>query len=158
MVVADRIVLLREGLIEQISTPVDIYENPSSVFGADFIGLANIHLGNVTQLGDVTRVQLSDQIHIDCKHGQFAAGQAVDVMSRPEQVVVSAVPIQGQNVWQGQVSHTFFLGNVADVYVNVGDIKIRSQLSPPKYLDNGQTVWIHIPPEALRLYAHPIST
>jgi ABC-type Fe3+/spermidine/putrescine transport system ATPase subunit len=158
MVVADRIVLLREGLIEQISTPVDIYENPCSVFGADFIGLANIHLGNVTQSGDVTRVQLSDQIHIDCKHEQFEAGQTVDVMSRPEQVVVSAVPLQGQNVWQGQVSHTFFLGNVADVYVNVGDIKIRSQLSPPKYLDNGQTVWVHIPPEALRLYAHPIST
>jgi iron(III) transport system ATP-binding protein len=158
MVVADRIVLLREGLIDQISTPIDIYENPCSVFGADFIGLANIHSGHVTQSGDITRVQLSDQIQIDCTHGQFAFGQSVDVMSRPEQVIVSTELLQGPNVLQGQVSHTFFLGNVADVYVNIGSIQIRSQLSPPKHLDNGQTVWIHIPPQALRLYAHQTKT
>jgi len=154
MVVADRIVLLREGLIEQISTPVDIYENPCSVFGADFIGLANIHSGQVTQSGEITRVQLSDQIQIECTHGQFGVGQSVDVMSRPEQVIVSTEPLQSPNVWQGQVSHTFFLGSVADVYVNIGNLQIRSQMSPPKHLDNGQTVWIHIPPQALRLYAH----
>ena len=155
MVVADRIVLLREGLIDKISTPIDIYENPHSVFGADFIGLANIHNGKVMQSDEITRVQLSDHMEIECKQGQFATGQSVDVMSRPEQVRVSTVPLQGPNVWQGQVSHTFFLGNVADVYVNIGSIQVRSQLSPPQHLDNGQPVWIHIPAQALRLYAHP---
>ncbi|MSQ57221.1 MAG: ABC transporter ATP-binding protein [Limnohabitans sp.] len=158
MVVADRIVLLREGLIDQISTPVDIYENPASVFGADFIGLANIHTGQVIQSGETTRVQLSEHMQIDCIHGQFATGQSVDVMSRPEQVIVSTSPLQGANVWQGQVSHTFFLGNVADVYVNIGGLQVRSQLSPPQHLDNGQTVWIHIPPQALRLYGHQSKT
>jgi len=158
MVVADRIVLLCEGLIDQISTPVDIYENPTTVFGADFIGLANIHKGQVIQTGETTSVQLSDHMQIVCTHGQFATGQSVDVMSRPEQVRVSTSPLQGANVWQGQVSHTFFLGNVADVYINIGNIQVRSQLSPPQHLDIGQSVWIHIPTQALRLYAHSSKT
>jgi len=41
---------------------------------------------------------------------------------------------------QGKVSHTFFLGNAADVYVDLGNIKLRAQLSPPLLLVDGAPV------------------
>ena len=74
-------------------------------------------------------------------------------MVRPEHVHISTTPLDGPNVWQGSVSHTFFLGNAADVYVNIGTLKLRSQLSPPLLLADGQPVWVQIPIDAVRLFA-----
>lgn len=53
---------------------------------------------------------------------------------------------------QGKVSHTFFRGNAADVYVDLGNIKLRAQLSPPILLVDGAPVWLQLPAEAVRLF------
>ena len=53
---------------------------------------------------------------------------------------------------QGKVSHTFFLGNAADVYVDLGNIKLRAQLSPPMLFVDGAPVWLQLPVEAVCLF------
>jgi ABC-type Fe3+/spermidine/putrescine transport system ATPase subunit len=152
MVVADRIVLMREGRIDQIGSPVEIYNRPASLFGADFIGLANILGGTVSAGGAHTRVLLDSGIEIECTSPSIPVGAAVDLMCRPEHVCISTTPMSGPNVWHGSVSHTFFLGNAADVYVNVGTLQLRSQLSPPLLLANGHEVWVHVPREEVMLF------
>ena len=155
MVVADRIALLREGRIDQIGAPAEIYNRPASLFGADFIGLANMLAGTVGAAGTEagpTRVRLEGGMEIECAGCDKAAGAMVDLMCRPEHVRISTAPLAGSNVWQGVVSHTFFLGNAADVYVNIGALQLRAQLSPPLLLADGHAVWVHIPAEAVRLF------
>ena len=154
MVVADRIVLMREGRIDQIGGPADIYNRPASLFGADFIGLANILPGTVsagTNIGG-TRVMLDGGVEIDSATTGIAAGARVDMMCRPEHLAVSTSPLTGVNVWQGTVHHTFFLGNAADVYVDIGKVQLRSLLSPPRILEDGRQVWVQVPVEAVMLF------
>jgi iron(III) transport system ATP-binding protein len=52
LTMADRIVVMHKGKVEQIGTPFEIYSNPQSLFVADFIGQANIITLQVTALGD----------------------------------------------------------------------------------------------------------
>ena len=149
MVVADRVVLMREGRIEQIGAPAEIYNHPASLFGADFIGLANILPGSV-QAG--SKVSLAPGIEIECAVEELRVGTAVDLMLRPENLRVSTTALAGTNVFQGKVSHTFFLGNAADVYVDLGNIKLRAQLSPPMLFVEGAPVWLQLPVEAVCLF------
>ncbi len=154
MVVADRIVLMREGRIDQIGGPADIYNRPASLFGADFIGLANILPGIVSAGtgGAGTRVMLDGGVEIDSAASGLAPGAKVDVMCRPEHLSISTSALTGENVWHGTVHHTFFLGNAADVYVDVGKVQLRSLLSPPRILEDGREVWVQVPAEAVMLF------
>lgn len=154
MVVADRIVLLKEGQINQISSPVEIYEQPSTLFGADFIGVANIQTGQVVSKAATTKVKISDDFEIECESFDFNVSEWVDAMFRPEQCIISTTPLEGINVWKGIIKKTFFLGNLTDVYFEIGSIELRAQISPPKQLFVGQTIWTHIQPNSIRMYRH----
>jgi len=83
MTMADKIVILRDGVIEQQGSPLDVYDNPANLFVAEFIGSPSMNLlkGEVTadgvRLGDGTLMPLPD------KH-KAKAGQKVVYGIRPE--------------------------------------------------------------------------
>jgi iron(III) transport system ATP-binding protein len=153
MVIADRVVLMNEGRIDQIGAPVDIYQRPTSRFGAEFIGLANIVDATVVANGATTRVRLPGGIELDSAMGGHAPNAKVDVMCRPEDLRVSADRQPGPNGFAAKVQSTFFLGNIADVYVQAGPLTLRGQLSPPELWPEGKDVWVQIPPEKIVLLA-----
>jgi ABC-type Fe3+/spermidine/putrescine transport system ATPase subunit len=145
MVIADRVVLMNEGRIDQIGTPVDIYQRPASRFGAEFIGLANIFEATVIANGSSTRVQLPGGVELESFTTGFAKNAKVDVMCRPEDLRVSADRIEGPNAFPAKISNTYFLGNIADVYVSTGPLLLRGQLSPPELWPEGKDVWVQAP-------------
>jgi ABC-type Fe3+/spermidine/putrescine transport system ATPase subunit len=153
MVIADRVVLMNEGRIDQIGTPVDIYQRPASRFGAEFIGLANIVEATVVANGATNRVRLPGGIELDSVMGGHAPNAKVDVMCRPEDLRVSADRFDGPNGFPAKVQSTFFLGNIADVYVQAGPLTLRGQLSPPELWPEGKDVWVQIPPHKIVLLA-----
>lgn len=92
LVMSDRICLLRDGRIEQIGTPYDLYFRPLSVFAADFLGEANLLAGQVVgndpkkvavELVDGTRI-------LGVSDHSLQMGQKVRVMVRPETVSLDA--------------------------------------------------------------------
>jgi ABC-type Fe3+/spermidine/putrescine transport system ATPase subunit len=151
MVIADRVVLMNAGHIDQIGTADDIYQRPNSRFGAEFIGLANIMSGRVTG-GDAnsTRVTLDAGFDLVAAVSRPTADQ-VDLFCRPENVVVSPTPIEGINVAKASVTAAYSLGNIADVFLRSGTLPIRVQISPPRPMPEGQELWVQFPPESLRL-------
>ena len=154
MVIADRIVLMNEGRIDQIGSPVEIYQRPASRFGAEFIGLANILEATVVSSSDnTTRVKLAGNVELDSSVTGFAPNSKVDVMCRPEDLRVSADLIEGPNVFPAKIQSTFFLGNIADVYVSVGPLVLRGQLSPPELWAEGKDVWVQVPQNKVVLLA-----
>jgi iron(III) transport system ATP-binding protein/putative spermidine/putrescine transport system ATP-binding protein len=58
----------------------------------------------------------------------------------------SVEPVEGENVLRGRVKSSFFLGNVADLYIDVGGLELRSQVSPPQLLEPGRDVWVRVAP------------
>ena len=84
LTLSDTIVVMNEGKIQQIGTPIDIYNEPVNAFVADFIGESNILDG--TMLGD-RRVRFIDH-DFDCVDEGFGVDTPVDVVIRPEDIYI----------------------------------------------------------------------
>ncbi len=106
---ADRIVVMNHGVIEQVGTPHDIYERPASPFVADFVGKVNV-LPAVSLGGGRFRAgRLELQCSGDCG-GVFEPGRAVRLYLRPEDRTPDGVPDGAANRVCGLVRKVEFLG------------------------------------------------
>ena len=152
MVVADRIVLMNDGNIDQIGSPTDIYYRPKTMFGAEFVGLANKLRGQLVANGANARVRLSDGIEISGGASDAPVGSVVDLVVRPEMLHLSASELTGLNVLKGKAETTYFLGNIGDIYLSVGQHQLRGQLSPPAPWAPGQDIWVRIDPASVLIY------
>lgn len=82
LTMSDRIVVMKNGIIHQVGTPIDIYNEPSNAFVADFIGESNI----------INGIMLEDKLvrfagaEFKCVDGGFEKNQAIDVVIRPEDI------------------------------------------------------------------------
>lgn len=100
---SDTIVVMRNGVIQQIGTPQDIYNEPKNAFVADFIGESNIIDG--IMLRDY-RVQFAGHV-FDCVDKGFAVNENVDVVVRPEDIKLMH---ENENLLQGIVRSVIFKG------------------------------------------------
>jgi len=85
---SDRIVVLRNGKIEQIDSPNDIYDKPNSLYVAEFIGDANTFSSKVEKV-DSKYVYLENGI-VGNINGEYAVGDIVDIVIRPENIKISS--------------------------------------------------------------------
>ncbi|ANI83453.2 spermidine/putrescine ABC transporter ATP-binding protein PotA [Kosakonia oryzae] len=93
LTMSDRIVVMRDGRIEQDGTPREIYEEPKNLFVASFIGEINIFNATVLERLDETRVRASVEGRECTIHVNFAVekGQRLNVLLRPEDLRVEEV-------------------------------------------------------------------
>ena len=139
---SDTVVVMSEGKIHQIGTPVDIYNEPQNAFVADFIGESNILDG--VMLEDY-KVTFSGQT-FQCLDKDFAKNEAVDVVVRPEDVDI--VP-EDQGQLKGTVTSVTFKGMQYDIIVDFYGFKWLIQttdLSPV-----GSRIGIKIDPDGFHV-------
>lgn len=103
LTMSDTIVVMNQGYIQQIGTPVDIYNEPENAFVADFIGDSNIIDG--VMLEDKL-VQILD-VNFRCVDVGFGRNRPVDVVIRPEDVDLVE---PGKGTLDGVVTHLIFKG------------------------------------------------
>ena len=103
LTMSDRVVVMNNGVIEQIGTPIDIYNEPANAFVADFIGEANIL--NATMVEDYKVNILGTDFR--CSDAGFGKNAPVDVVIRPEDILV--VPVEN-GIISGKVVNTVFKG------------------------------------------------
>jgi iron(III) transport system ATP-binding protein len=113
LAVADRIVVMNQGVIEQVGTPLQVYRQPATPFVADFVGRINTLPAT---LADGNRVHFGDAA-FDCPHaGQ--AGREVTVYLRPEDVLAQPIAPGDANVFEAQIDKIEFLGSYCLVQVS----------------------------------------
>ncbi|MFF2371899.1 ABC transporter ATP-binding protein [Agromyces sp. NPDC058110] len=111
MSMADRIAVLRDGRLEQLATPQELYANPASRFVASFIGSANLLDGAASSTGiDVPGVG-----SVPAPHG-LAAGAAATAVVRPEDVELIEAATAAM---RGTVIDTYFLGGASTISIEV---------------------------------------
>ena len=103
LTMSDRVCVMNNGKIEQIGSPIDIYNEPANAFVADFIGEANILNGFMLQDFKVNILGAE----FKCVDKGFGVGLAVDVVIRPEDIVVTT-PEEG--ILTGEVTGVVFKG------------------------------------------------
>lgn len=139
---SDTVVVMAEGRIQQIGTPVDIYNEPINAFVADFIGESNIVDGVMKE--DFV-VSFSGHT-FDCVDKGFAKGEPVDVVIRPEDVDV--VPVE-KGMLSGKVFSVTFKGDYYEIIVDVAGFKWMLETSD--YVGEGQVIGLRIEPDAIHV-------
>ena len=150
--ISDRIVVMRDGRIEQVGTPFEIYNRPSTSFVASFIGSLNVLQGiAVDPSGGMVAV---DGQHIIAA-GPLAAsaGSVVRLSLRPEMIVLNNGRPE-MNHLSGTVANVVFLGSIVRLQVRTGENELfldtfnNPHLALPAL---GAQVTIGFPREACRL-------
>lgn len=116
LTMSDTVVVMNKGEIQQIGTPVDIYNEPKNAFVADFIGESNIIDGVMVQDGVVKMYGRS----FACVDKGFAPNESVDVVIRPEDIDI--VPVE-QGQLTGTVTDVTFKGMQYDIIVDFQGFK-----------------------------------
>lgn len=124
LTMADRVVVMNQGRIEQIGTPEAIYEQPSSHFVADFIGRANFIPAKV-EAQDPRHSKLSLAGGSITVPGSLPAGQDVSVMVRPHRLTIRS---QGEG-FPGRVSGITYLGDLIQYDVVLGQTHVTVEQS-----------------------------
>jgi putative spermidine/putrescine transport system ATP-binding protein len=122
LAIADRVGVMKDGRLEQLASPVEVYSRPATAFVAEFVGLTNRIPGEVRD-GQVTvRGCTLPLVEQGTPDGQVVA------LVRPEAVTLAsqAVPESGPLV--GTVIAVTFLGATSRVTVDLGDATIMAQL------------------------------
>jgi len=125
---ATKLALMNCGVMIQVDTPAQMYQNPSSVFAAQFVGETNILHGRVTRNDkNVLAVDLLSGALL-CPTAraarEYVAGSAVTVSIRPEGLHLTPDP-QGANVWPCVIAETTYLGEVIQLVCRTRDAVLR---------------------------------
>ena len=139
---SDTVVVMSEGKIHQIGTPIDIYNEPVNAFVADFIGESNILDG--VMLEDY-KVSFSGQT-FTCLDKGFDPREPVDVVVRPEDVDI--VPVERGQL-TGLVTGVTFMGVHYEIIVDVGGFKWMIQTTD--FVDVDETIGITLDPDAIHI-------
>jgi ABC-type Fe3+/spermidine/putrescine transport system ATPase subunit len=152
MSISDRLLVLHQGVIQQIGSPVDIYERPANEFIAGFVGYVNFLEGRVDAVPNGDSLWVSTEfgrVELDHHQKDLAKGDPVLMVIRPETVSLS--PWNGtesQNSFHGTVQSQMYAGNLAKYTVKFGQkemvIDHYNPMGSRKYA-KGETVNVTIP-------------
>ena len=148
LTMSDRVMVMSNGLIQQIGTPTEIYNEPKNAFVADFIGDSNIYNG--TYLGNrKVRFLGREFACID----DFAPNERVDVVVRPEDVELSATA--DQETISGRIDTRVFKGIFFQYSIMVGkeEVIVKSTHA----FDEGTTVNMKIAPDSIHIMKKELS-
>ena len=139
---SDTVVVMSEGRIQQIGTPVDIYNEPENAFVADFIGESNILDG--VMLED-RKVSFAGHV-FPCVDSGFERREPVDVVVRPEDVDIVS---EEKGQLRGVVTSVTFLGVHYEIIVDISGFKWMIQTTD--FADVGDHVGLFIEPDAIHI-------
>ena len=155
LTMADRIVVMNQGVIEQIGTPTEVYRKPASAFVADFVGTTNFLPGVVIDAEHVRFSGIDLVCDLDVRPG---AGHDVTLAIRPEDVVVRNISASTPNAFTARIAAIEFLGSFCRVglAINGGDPALVADFSINAVrdlsIDEGKQMLIALPPERLRVF------
>ena len=139
---SDTIVVMSEGKIQQIGSPMDIYNEPVNAFVADFIGESNILDG--VMLEDF-RVKFAGHT-FQCLDKGFAPNEPVDIVVRPEDVDIVS---PDQSDLHGLVTSVTFLGVHNELIVDIKGFKWMIQTTD--FVAEGEKIGIALEPDAIHI-------
>ncbi len=123
LAIADRVGVMREGKLEQLAPPTEVYSRPATPFVAEFVGLTNRLAGMVS--GGTVTVRGRDLPLVD----PSTPPGPVTALVRPEAVTLAPDSTSESGLLTGTVIASTFLGATSRVTVDLGDTTILAQLS-----------------------------
>ena len=127
LTMSDRIAIMHDGVLDQLGTPSEIYEQPKTKFVATFIGETNIFDGSITKKSDDILTVMIENGIVTAKGKDFSLGEFATVSVRPEKMKFSTDPVDGFTI-QAVVKDYVYVGSVIKciaILPNGNEIKIE---------------------------------
>ena len=145
LTMSDTIVVMKSGEIQQVGTPIDIYNEPVSAYVANFIGESNIY--NATMVGKF-KVKFLNHV-FDCVD-DFQLNEKVDVVVRPEDVEMTKITgAVDSSKLTGKIVTKIFKGIHYEYVLEVGKSEVIAQSTKDYELDS--TVYLDVEPENIQI-------
>jgi ABC-type Fe3+/spermidine/putrescine transport system ATPase subunit len=148
LTMSDRIVVMRDGRIEQVGTPATLYDDPETAFVADFLGESNLLNARITSQQDgVAHMALPNGLALAGSAGRrpVANGASVLACLRPERIRVA--PANGASAdaaWRGKVEEVIYVGDATKLRVGIRDqtltAKLQNTANSPRYAVGDEVV------------------
>ncbi|SEA35251.1 ABC transporter ATP-binding protein [Rubrimonas cliftonensis] len=150
MTMADRIVVMNRGEIEQVGPPQEVYDRPATAFVAGFIGKANILHGEARGGAVAAHGAL---FHPE-RPAAFRDGSPVTLACRPEAVRLGRAAREGANQLAARVSFVRDVGPTREIFLDAGPATLTAELGAGERepFSVGEPVFAELPPAALRLF------
>ncbi len=152
LTMADRIVVMNDGVIEQIGTPQEIYNWPQTRFVANFIGTMNFFPATVTGQDQIS----AGQVSLSCAVGENQVGDAITASIRPEDIAVGR---QDQNRVDARIEVIEFLGAFVRAELSINGMEssrlladFSANLVRHEQLAEGMIISIALPADSIRIY------
>ena len=152
LTMSDRIAVMAEGLVEQVGTPAEVYEEPATAYVADFLGSANVL--EVTAVGPAeggTAFRIGE--HVLTAGGASHEPGSAKLVVRPERLRLDVPGAAGQSL-PGTVERVVYLGASSDVVVRLADggrLVVNAPAEAARAHHAGDAIAVVAPVEALRL-------
>jgi len=145
MSISDKIIIMKDGVVEQMGTPQEIYYNPKSLFVADFIGEANFLKAIVSDQDMVT----VEGVNLKLNTGDIPNGSACSLILRPE-----AVRLDDTGLIPCKVTFSCFMGAYQIYHVTVGETNVVIHDYNPrnkKIYSEGDTAYLNFSEDSVSI-------
>jgi iron(III) transport system ATP-binding protein len=150
---ADRIVVMNQGAIEQVGSALEIYREPASPFVADFVGKVNVLAGTAENGG----LRIGAAV-LECNGTHVPKSHSVKIYLRPEDIVARPIAPGDSNVFDARIEKVEFLGSyclvrvATDVLGQPLTVYLSLNFLSEQALAPGSRLKLRILPDRLRLF------
>ena len=134
--ISDRMAVMNDGKIQQVGTPIEVYQKPADVFVADFIGTANLIEGVIESVEGKYRIStdigtdIVADTDVSTADSSFDPGTDVTILLRPERLSFEQKADINENRLVGSIREVTYLGSVAEYYIETSNDS-QLQLTSP---------------------------
>jgi ABC-type Fe3+/spermidine/putrescine transport system ATPase subunit len=158
LTMSDRLAVMNGGKVEQIGAPQDVYEDPETLFVADFLGVSNLMDATARGARDGRCLVRADTFDLAAGSGQIDVTGPAKIVIRPERVMLEPREADaGPNRIPGMVERLVYVGSAVQVIVRVATGEVLQVLVPNTGetlpYEQGTPVQVFLPVEALRVLA-----
>jgi spermidine/putrescine transport system ATP-binding protein len=158
LTMSDRIAVMSKGKVQQLATPVEIYERPVNKFVADFIGESNFMEGKIKSISKDEAVVFVPALQAEIKgmpmSRDFVSGEEVVISVRPEKIRIVEQGAKNEGAFKAKVLNSVYIGSDTHVYVDMEGIRLKvmeqnriSRLDPSSFYTKDQVITLLFIPE-----------
>jgi multiple sugar transport system ATP-binding protein len=155
MTMGDRIAVMKDGVLQQVGTPQELYDHPANLFVAGFIGSPAMNFATTTvqagglKLGSVAITLGGRAAQVA---GQRQQGSSLIFGFRPEHLDLVSAGTNGQLRIPAQVDVVEYLGNEELLHTQVEDMEVIALVPSDRRVKTGDTIELTVPDEKVQLF------
>lgn len=160
LTMSDRVVVMREGRVEQIGRPNELYTNPRTAFVADFVGSINFIAATVVSAGAgivAVKIGAGPVIELDASHGEAVKpGDTLRLAIRPEHMTLTTPACANSASLAGTLENVVFAGSSVMVFVRLSEtgqiVRVQVPSLDLALPERGRPVAITLPDSNIKFF------